>query len=455
MKYEDAVLTVVGVGGSGCNAINYMASKDTLDESIRLIAINTDNQSLNNIESNITKIQIGSTTTKGRGAGADPEVGRASAEENEDLIKSCIEDSDMIFITTGMGGGTGTGASPVVARVAKELGKLVIAVVTLPFDFEGNRKRKIADKGVSDLEEYVDAIVLVPNQKLFEEIDGGIQLNDAFEASNDVLLNGVQGISDIIVKGGLINIDFNDVKAVMTNSGHSMLGVGHSDSDDTDKAKAATLRAIDCPLLEINNLDGASGIIVNISSDGTLTLDELQYIGDIVKGIADEDATIIVGTSIDPMLNGEMKVTIIATNLKNKKKEEEANHRFKSNTIPKSTSSKIAEEFRRSSIKTSTSESIEMSGLKRESHTSKYIDPEFDATDSMSIIKNLQRNEMKRKESESAIKSDYDPLSNPVIGNNIPTLNEIIVEDSDRRGSKNNVAGKKGISGFLSRIIGR
>ena len=367
MIYKDAVLTVIGVGGSGCNAIKYMAGKEALDETIRLIAVNTDNQSLDQIESNISKIQIGSNVTRGRGAGADPMVGKKSAEDDEDLIRSCIEDSDMIFITTGMGGGTGTGASPVVAKVGRELGILVIAVVTLPFDFEGSKKRKIAEAGVAELKEYVDAIILVPNQKLFEEISGDIQLNDAFEASNDVLLNGVQGISDIIVKGGLINIDFNDVKTVMSNSGYAMLGVGKSNCDDTDKAKAATLRAIDCPLLEINNLDGASGIIVNITSDGTLTLSELQYIGDIVREIADEDATIIVGTSIDPLLNGEMKVTIIATNLAPEVKTIDNNHRFKNTSNVKSSSSRVAEDFRNNSNTDVPLSTLGLKGLKRES----------------------------------------------------------------------------------------
>lgn len=466
MFNQDAVLTVVGIGGSGCNAVKYMSGKEALDESIRLIAVNTDNQSLDSIETNITKIQIGSNVTKGRGAGANPEIGRQSAEEDSDIIKSCIEDSDMIFITTGMGGGTGTGASPVVAKIAKELGKLVIAVVTLPFDFEGNKKRKIADQGVANLKEYVDAIVLVPNQKLFEEIDGSMQLNDAFEASNDVLLNGVLGISDIIVKGGLINIDFNDVKAVMTDSGYSMLGVGYSSPDDTDKAKAATLRAIDCPLLEINNLDGANGIIVNISSDGTLTLDELQYIGEIIKGIADEDATIIVGTSVDPLLNGEMKVTIIATNLENDRIEERQSHRFASNQKPRATSSKIAEDFRKSGIKSSgdfnNKDSLEMNGLKRESHTNEVDNNDYNPLDSISMIKNLYKNNEKNKEElnvnpdirlraedrkELSFESAYDRAADEDDDENL------YVDVDDKKSSK--VGGGESKSfGFLKKLFG-
>lgn len=434
MSFKDATLTVVGVGGSGCNAIKYMSTKDSLDEGIKLIAINTDNQSLDSVDSNITRIQIGTDITKGRGAGADPEIGRLSAEEDFELIKEYLESSDMVFITTGMGGGTGTGAAPVIARIAKELGILVVAIATLPFNFEGNKKKSIALDGVSELEQYVDSIIIVPNQKLFDVFsDGSIQLNDAFERSNDILLNAVQGISDIIVRSGMINIDFNDVKTVMSDSGNSMMGVGYSTPEDEDKAKAATIRAVDCPLLEINSLKGASGIIVNITSDGTLKLDELQYIGDIIKGSADDDATIIVGTSVDQSLNGEIKVTIIATNLTKENNDSE----YIGLGITGLKDNKIKSRNLNSKLSDS---SFESSGLRVQSD--RYEEPEPE--NSLDIIKELIRN---KNDNNNNV---FDKIDN-VVGNNsekrvqpldIGTLNGLHTESS---------ADKDELDGFTDR----
>lgn len=311
-KFGNAVIKVVGVGGSGCNAITHMATNEI--EGVQFISINTDAQSLNSkVES--TKIQIGDMITKGLGAGANPDVGRQAAEADLDLIIETVKGSDMVFITCGMGGGTGTGAAPVIAKAVKDLGILTVAVVTKPFSFEGNKRMDYADSGIQELRQHVDALLVIPNEKLSAVFGGKTNLFDAFAKANEVLHNAVQGISEIITSEGIINVDFNDVKTVMLESGTAMMGMGISSQDNENKAEDAALKAIDCPLLEENALSGAKGLIINVSSDGNIDLDDFYMIGETIKRIADKNATIIMGTSIDTSLNGAIKVTIIATGL--------------------------------------------------------------------------------------------------------------------------------------------
>ncbi len=311
-KIGKAIIKVIGVGGSGCNAITYMASNEILG--VQFISINTDAQALsNNVESK--KIQIGDSITKGLGAGADPTVGKQAAESDIEMIKDNVKDSDMVFITCGMGGGTGTGAAPVIAKAVKELGILTVAVVTKPFSIEGNKRMKNADNGLAELKEHVDAILVIPNEKLSKVFGGSTNLFQAFGKANEVLHNAVQGISEIITQEGFINVDFNDVKTVMKESGTAMMGMGISLPDSENKAEEAARAAISCPLLEESDLSGAKGLIVNVASSGNISIDEFTIIGEIVKEIADPDATIIIGTSMDNDLNGSIKVTIIATGL--------------------------------------------------------------------------------------------------------------------------------------------
>lgn len=311
-KVGKAVIKVIGVGGSGCNAITHMASKEVLG--VQFISINTDAQALSNAVDS-QKIQIGDSITKGLGAGADPEIGKRAAESDIEMIKENVKDADMVFITCGMGGGTGTGAAPVIAKAVKELGILTVAVVTKPFGIEGNKRMKNAENGLLELKDHVDAILVIPNEKLSKVFGGKTNLFSAFEKANQVLHNAVQGISEIITQEGFINVDFNDVKTVMKESGTSMMGMGISSPDGENKAEEAARLAIECPLLEESDLSGAKGLIINVASDGNINLDDFTTIGEIVKEIADPDATIIMGTSMDNDLNGCIKVTIIATGL--------------------------------------------------------------------------------------------------------------------------------------------
>lgn len=311
-KVGKAIIKVIGVGGSGCNAITHMASKEVLG--VQFISINTDAQALSNAVDS-QKIQIGDSITKGLGAGADPEIGKMAAESDIEMIKENIKDADMVFITCGMGGGTGTGAAPVIAKAVKELGILTVAVVTKPFGIEGNKRMKNAENGLLELKDHVDAILVIPNEKLSKVFGGKTNLFSAFEKANQVLHNAVQGISEIITQEGFINVDFNDVKTVMKESGTSMMGMGISSPDGENKAEEAARLAIECPLLEESDLSGAKGLIINVASDGNINLDDFTVIGEIVKEIADPDATIIMGTSMDNDLNGCIKVTIIATGL--------------------------------------------------------------------------------------------------------------------------------------------
>lgn len=311
-KSGNAIIKVIGVGGSGCNAITHMATNEI--EGVQFISINTDSQSLSaTVES--LKIQIGDTITKGLGAGANPEVGKQAAEADLELIIETVKGADMVFITCGMGGGTGTGAAPVIAKAIKELGILTVGVVTKPFTFEGNRRMDHADNGIQELRQQVDALLVIPNEKLSQVFGSKTNLFDAFAKANEVLHNAVQGISEIITTEGFINVDFNDVKTVMKESGTAMMGMGVSNFDSEDKAESAAKKAIDCPLLEEADLSGARGLIINVSSDGNIDLGDFSKIGETIKEIAHKDATIIMGTSIDQSLNGAIKVTIIATGL--------------------------------------------------------------------------------------------------------------------------------------------
>ena len=311
-KSGNAIIKVIGVGGSGCNAITHMATNEI--EGVQFISINTDSQSLSaTVES--LKIQIGDTITKGLGAGANPEVGKQAAEADLELIIETVKGADMVFITCGMGGGTGTGAAPVIAKAIKDLGILTVGVVTKPFTFEGNKRMNHADNGIQELRQQVDALLVIPNEKLSQVFGSKTNLFDAFAKANEVLHNAVQGISEIITTEGFINVDFNDVKTVMKESGTAMMGMGLSAFDSEDKAESAAKKAIDCPLLEEADLSGAKGLIINVSSDGNIDLGDFSKIGETIKEIAHKDATIIMGTSIDQSLNGAIKVTIIATGL--------------------------------------------------------------------------------------------------------------------------------------------
>jgi cell division protein FtsZ len=308
---EQAVIKVIGVGGGGGNAVDHMASSSL--QCVEFICANTDAQAL---ENNIAKtvIQIGNNITKGLGAGANPVTGRESAIEDKELIMETIAGADMLFITAGMGGGTGTGAAPVVAEIAKEMGILNVAVVTKPFPWEGKRRMEAAEQGIDELKQYVDSLITIPNEKLQTVLGKGTTLLDAFKEANNVLLNAVQGISELITRRGLINVDFADVKAVMSEMGTAMMGTGSAVGED--RAREAAERAIASPLLDNIDMAGAKGILVNITAGMDLGIGEFEEVGNAVNEIASENATVVVGTVIDHEMNsGEMRVTIVATGL--------------------------------------------------------------------------------------------------------------------------------------------
>ncbi len=307
---QSAVIKVIGVGGGGGNAVNHMLRSNI--EGVDFICANTDAQALNNTEVR-TALQLGSNVTKGLGAGANPERGYEAAIEDRDRIAEAIEGSDMVFITAGMGGGTGTGAAPVVAEVARELGILTVAVVTKPFTFEGTKRMQIAEAGIKALGEHVDSLITIPNEKLLAVLGKTTSLLDAFKAANDVLLNAVQGIAELITKPGLINVDFADVRTVMSEMGVAMMGTGVATGED--RAREAAEIAIRSPLLEDVNLSGAKGLLVNITAGLDLAIGEFDEVGSTVKEFACEDATVVVGTVIDPEMVDEMRVTVVATGL--------------------------------------------------------------------------------------------------------------------------------------------
>jgi cell division protein FtsZ len=301
---------VIGVGGGGGNAINHMLTGDI--EGVDFICANTDAQALRNSEVR-TLLQLGSDITKGLGAGANPDIGRQAAMEDRERIEEVLSGADMVFITAGMGGGTGTGAAPIVAHVAKELGILTVAVVTKPFGFEGGKRMKVAEEGMAELGKHVDSLITIPNEKLLAVLGKEMSLLNAFKAANDVLLHAVQGIAELITRPGLINVDFADVKTVMSEMGAAMMGSGESSGDK--RAREAAERAIRSPLLEDVNLAGAKGILVNITAGLNLAIGEFDEVGNTVREFADDDATVVVGTVIDPDMQNDMRVTVVATGL--------------------------------------------------------------------------------------------------------------------------------------------
>ena len=307
---QSAVIKVLGVGGGGGNAVSHMVQAGL--EGVDFICINTDAQALKHSKVR-TALQIGCNITKGLGAGADPEVGRQAAMEDRDRIIELIEGCDMLFITAGMGGGTGTGAAPVVAQVAKELGILTVAVVTKPFEMEGNKRARVADQGMLELSKYVDSLITIPNQKLLSVLGSTTTLLDAFKAANTVLQGAVQGIAELITRPGLINVDFADVRTVMSETGMAMMGSGTASGDD--RAREAAEAAISSPLLEDINLSGAQGILVNVTAGMDLSIGEFQEVGNVIKQFASDDATVVVGTVIDPEMTSQIRVTVVATGL--------------------------------------------------------------------------------------------------------------------------------------------
>ncbi len=307
---QSAVIKVIGVGGGGGNAVAHMV--DTGIEGVDFICANTDAQALKGSRVR-TSLQIGCNITKGLGAGANPDIGRQAAMEDRDRILEVIEGADMLFITAGMGGGTGTGAAPIVAQVAKELGILTVAVVTKPFSMEGGKRLSIADHGISELGKSVDSLITIPNEKLLSVLGGETTLLDAFKSANQVLQGAVQGIAELITRPGLINVDFADVRTVMAEMGMAMMGSGQSTGED--RAREAAESAISSPLLEDINLAGANGILVNVTAGMDLSIGEFQEVGNTVKEFASDDATVVVGTVIDPDMTDRIRVTVVATGL--------------------------------------------------------------------------------------------------------------------------------------------
>jgi cell division protein FtsZ len=307
---QSAVIKVVGVGGGGGNAVKHMIANEI--DGVDFICANTDAQALSDIESK-TVLQLGSNITKGLGAGANPEIGRQAALEDRERIAEVLSGSDMVFITAGMGGGTGTGGAPIVAEVAKDLGILTVAVVTKPFPFEGKKRMSIADEGLKELQQHVDSLITIPNDRLLAVLGKTTTLLDAFRAANDVLLGAVQGIADLIIRPGMINVDFADVRTVMSEMGMAMMGTGVASGES--RAREAAEAAIRSPLLDDINLQGARGILVNITAGLDMALGEFSDVGDTVEEFASDNATVVVGTVIDPDMKDEIRVTVVATGL--------------------------------------------------------------------------------------------------------------------------------------------
>ncbi|NOY52460.1 MAG: cell division protein FtsZ [Deltaproteobacteria bacterium] len=315
MKFEfaeevmrQAQITVIGAGGGGNNAVNTMIHSAL--EGVDFVAVNTDSQVLG---SNLAplKLQIGAKVTKGLGAGANPEIGRQAALEDQERIKECVQDADMVFITAGLGGGTGTGAAPVIGRLAREAGALTVGVVTKPFNFEGKKRALQAEQGLADLKEVVDTVIVIPNQRLLGIIDKTTPLFDAFKIADDVLCQAVQGISDLITTPGLVNVDFADVRAIMTGRGRAVMGTGIATGEG--RAVEASHKAISSPLLEDGSMDGARRVLINITGTEEMTLYEINEATSIIQEEAHEEANIIFGSAINPNLGDSLKVTVIAT----------------------------------------------------------------------------------------------------------------------------------------------
>ncbi len=306
----NAVIKVIGVGGGGGNAVAHMVSSSV--DGVEFITANTDSQAIKNCGAS-RQLTLGANVTKGLGAGANPEVGRQAALEDRDAIMDVLQGADMVFITAGMGGGTGTGAAPVVAQLAKEMGILTVAVVTKPFPFEGRRRMQVAAKGIEELSQHCDSLITIPNEKLITVLGRNATMIQAFRAANDVLQGAVQGIADLIVRPGLINVDFADVRTVMSEMGLAMMGTGSARGDD--RAQAAAEAAIQNPLLDDVNLTGANGILVNITAGPDFTMAEFDEVGRTVEQFASEDATVVIGTVLDQQMQDEVRVTVVATGL--------------------------------------------------------------------------------------------------------------------------------------------
>ena len=307
---QNAVIKVVGVGGGGGNAVEHMLQQNI--EGVDFICANTDAQAMKNSSAK-TVLQLGSTITKGLGAGANPEIGRQAALEDRDRIQEILQGADMVFITAGMGGGTGTGGAPIVAQIAKDMGILTVAVVTKPFPFEGKKRMSIAASGIEELKSYVDSLITIPNEKLLSVLGKQMSLLDAFKAANNVLLGAVQGIAELITCPGLINVDFADVRTVMSEMGMAMMGSGRASGEN--RAKEAAEAAVASPLLEDINLAGARGILVNVTAGLDMSIGEFEEVGNTIKEFASEDATVVVGTVIDTAMTDELRVTVVATGL--------------------------------------------------------------------------------------------------------------------------------------------
>ena len=307
---NNAVIRVIGVGGGGGNAVEHMVASDI--EGVEFVCVNTDAQALKN-NAVRTVLQLGTNVTKGLGAGANPEIGRQAALEDRERLVDLLEGSDMVFITAGMGGGTGTGASPVIAQIAREMGILTVAVVTKPFPFELKRRMTIAQEGITELSEHVDSLITIPNEKLLSVLGERVTLKEAFGAANDVLLGAVQGIAELITRPGMINVDFADVRTVMSEKGRAMMGSGRGSGEDGARTAAET--AMRCPLLEDINLSGARGILVNITGNSDLGMQEFQAVGESIGEFASENALVVVGTALDESVGDEIRVTVVATGL--------------------------------------------------------------------------------------------------------------------------------------------
>ena len=307
---QSAVIKVVGVGGGGGNAVEHMLREDV--EGVDFICANTDAQALNNLTAR-TLLQLGNGVTKGLGAGAHPDMGKDAALEDKDRIAEVLDGADMVFVTAGMGGGTGTGAAPVVAEIARNMGILTVAVVTKPFVFEGRKRMSLAEAGIEQLSQYVDSLITIPNEKLLSVMGDDIPLLEAFAAVDDVLSNAVQGIADLIIRPGMINVDFADVRTVMSEMGMAMMGSGLASGED--RAVRAAEGAIRSPLLDEVDFNGARGILVNIAANEQIALGEFSRVGATIESFASENATVVIGTVIDQDMTDEMRVTVVATGL--------------------------------------------------------------------------------------------------------------------------------------------
>lgn len=320
---DNAVIKVIGIGGGGSNAVEHMLSQNI--EGVEFYCANTDAQALRNCTSR-NVIQLGAQLTKGLGAGANPEIGKRAAQEDRNRLQDILEGTDMLFITAGMGGGTGTGAAPVLAEIAKEMGILTVAVVTKPFPFEGRRRMQIAEVGTNELAERVDSLIVIPNEKLLTVLGKGVSLLDAFKAANGVLQGAVQGISELITRPGLINVDFADVRTVMSEMGMAMMGTASARGEN--RAREAAESAVASPLLEDVSLSGAKGVLVNITAGMDMSIGEFEEVGEVIKGFTSDQATVVVGTVIDPEMREELRVTIVVTGLSNHREKTDASREF-------------------------------------------------------------------------------------------------------------------------------